>query len=156
MTRKDWDAWLTNWLGKHPPRMPASAPDPRFTEEVMSRIRAEQAPASVLLRSIPRPRLSFALGGALAAVLAVALWIQRPALLLHEIERDSNFLLEAGEFWTWSPASPEEDWQEMDRIVLAQAVEKRGSTPEKQEIFQLWEDEDLSDELQWLDQMELA
>lgn len=184
MTPSDWDAWLRSWLKRHPLKAPRPAPDRLFTEQVMARIRAEQAPARpqrhragrpvpVLLRWVPRPRLAFALGGVLAAALALVVWLQRPAeRILTQIERDSRILLEAGELWTWPEASLEEEWQEYDRIVLAQAVEQTGTISEEQEVLKLWEElegleefppleepesaEGLSEELLWLDEMELA
>ena len=173
MTAKDWDTWLKDWLKGHPLRMPAAQPDRRFTEEVMAKIRAEQSPAPVILRWIPRPRFAFALGGTLAAVLALTLWIPWiTGPLLRQIERDSEILFEAGELWAGPHSSPEEEWEEYDRIVLAQTVKERGATSEEQEPLQLWEEleklqqppsaeeagsaEDLSDELEWLDQMELT
>ena len=172
MKPNDWDAWLRTWLKKHPLKMPISSPEGRFTQEVLARIRAEQTPAPVILRWIPKPRLTFALGGALAAVLVLALWIQRPARpLLRQIERDSQLLLESGELWTWAEAGLEEEWQEYDRFVLAQATEK-ATVSEDQEILQPWEElealdeppsveepesvEDLSNELRWIDEMELT
>lgn len=101
MNPNEWQAWLTSWLRRHPIKEPPAAFQRTYREEVMARIRAEKAPAPVpvrpfILRFSPRP--AFALAGALACVLALAL-LTRPSLesRVQQIEEELQILAEVTE-----------------------------------------------------------
>lgn len=126
---------LRNLIPPMPARMQKSYP-----QEVMARVRAEQ------LRQprkswewLPQPRFAFALGGALAALLAILVIPSTPCRIVRQIDRDSGTIssgqsesvsdlveeMEAldavGEGEGLSMEEMQEDLKELDQSEMSQA-----------------------------------
>lgn len=170
MKPADWDAWLRKWLSRHPLKAPPARLLERFSEEVLARIRPREAPAPV---SRPRwtlqPRWGLAWSGALAAALALVVFGLRPTGGPLEIaDQESQILLGVSVLEDWEEHSLEEELEESDRIVLAEAIGPK----EEAQILKLWEELEEADEapspeelgseeeileaLRWVDEEELA
>ena len=121
MNSGDWQGWLQGWLKQHPLKTPPEGFERRFRDDVMARIRAEQAPVWRLRWSL-EPRWALGLGGALAAVLAVAVIGRSPALPVQEIEQETAVLFEAGEMAHLADLDLESELREVDQLVLAEAA----------------------------------
>ncbi len=175
MNGSDWQGWLQGWLKQHPLKTPPEGFERRFREDVMARIRADQAPVWRLRWSL-EPRWALAMGGALAAVLAVAVVGRSPTLPAQEIEQEAAVLFEAGEVAHLSDLDLEGELREVDRLVLAEA-ETASSSPASSswtdfendvELLRLLEedensgqadrvtDEELMEELRQVDEAEMA
>ncbi len=134
MTPRDWETWLERWFKRHPaPPMPMRMKKD-YAQEVLSRIRAEQEQPAWPWRL--QPRLVLALGGALAAVLALTILPREPSVL--DLERQLR---------------------EEDRIILAEA-ESNTMPDEIQALETLeenadWTPEELLEELRQLDASEM-
>ena len=159
MNPQEWDNWLRSFLKRHPLKDPPAELQRGYHRQVMDRILAP--PIWVF-----RPRPVFGWAGALAAVAAVLVLMPTPARVARQINRDSQVLLETGEPALLDSVELEQDLQEHDRIVLAEAVPQE---PEGEETLKIWEDlesleeipavdsgEDLEKELRQLDESELA
>lgn len=177
MKNSEWDAWLQGWLQRNPLRSPPEELTGRFRQEVMSRIRAKQAPVHTL-RWMLEPRWSFALGGALAAVLALVVLgrphTPAPAFSTQEIEQEARVLLEAGEVTYLADLDLEGELRDADRLVLAEAVAPKPDSSWSEfendmEVLDLLEeegppaaktdrvtDEELLEELKRIDDAEMA
>ncbi len=119
MKTTSWDEWLRGWLRRHPAGEPPQELQREYRRQVMDRIRAENAPRTVLPPIwVLRPRPAFAFAGALAAALTVLLVIRTPARVAHQVEQESQVLFEAGE------GDLEQELQDQDRIVLAEAEQE--------------------------------
>ena len=121
MNGGEWQDWLQGWLKRHPVQAPPQEFERRFRDDVMARIRAEQAPVWRLRWSL-EPRWALAMGGALAAVLAVAVIGRAPSLPVPQIEQEAVVLFEAGEVGQLAELDLEGELQDEDRLVLAEAV----------------------------------
>ena len=137
MKPADWSGWLERWLARRPLRAPIGPADDRFRNAVLSRIRAEETPAPVVLRWVHRPRLTLALSGLLAAALTVAVRTGLgPSALARETERETLDFMETDGRALLSDLDPagsglEEDLRTQDRLVLAQAT--AGERPASEE-----------------------
>ena len=91
-----WDAWLQGWLKRHPLRTPPASSEWDLRHAVMARIRPEQVrarePVHRTLRWVLQPRGSFALGGALAALLVFVVLNRAPAPSLQPMEEPQTTL----------------------------------------------------------------
>lgn len=121
MSGGDWQERLQGWLKQHPLKTPPEGFERRFRGDVMARIRAEQAPVWRPRWSL-EPRWALAMGGALAAALAVAVVGRSPTLPAPEIEQEAALLFEAGEVDPLSDLDLEGELREADRLVLAEAA----------------------------------
>ena len=152
MKTNSWDEWLRGWVRRHPVGEPPQELQREYSRQVMARIRAENAPKTVLQPIwVLRPRPVFVFAGALAAALAVLLVIRAPARVDHQEAALLNY-----------DGDLEQELQEQDRIVLAEAVEPSKTTSAEQETLELWEetenssDDDLVNDLRQADESELA
>jgi hypothetical protein len=162
MNPQEWDNWLRNFLKRHPLKDPPQEMQRDYHRQVMDRILAP--PVWVF-----KPRPVFGWSGALAAVTAVLVLMPTPARVARQIDRDSRVLLETEELALLDSAELEQDLQEHDRIVLAEAVPEE---PDTEEALEIWDDlesleeihsgdepdaeEDLEKELRQMDESELA
>lgn len=137
MPDESWSNWLTRWLKAHPLKEPPAHPGAVYTDEVMRRIRSAPRVAPGL-GWLTFPRVSFALGTAMACLLAALLLWQDPELAQLNLE---------------------EELQEDDRIVLAQALVPKTADERPDETDEFMEeevpDEEILEELQTLDELEL-
>lgn len=173
MTSGDFLSWLKNWLTRHPLKAPLESLQASYIEEVMTRIRATQAPAPAF-RWVPRPQVAFALGTAFACALALLVVMHRaPTRIAQQIEREWQLLSEVGEdSLELAPGDLDEEIQLVDQLTLAQGqpalddeawveqtlqllerLESDEPLPASQDAIPAW---DWLDELQWLDESELA
>lgn len=146
MKNSEWDAWLQGWLKRHPLRTPPAELNGRFRQEVMSRIRAEQAPIRTL-RWVLEPRRSFALGGVLAAVLALAV-IGRPhahAPSARQVKQGLAEVVTAKSAPSWS-----EFENDVEVLDLLEEEEAQAGKPDRVT------DEELLEELKRIDDAEMA
>lgn len=121
MNAGEWNAWLQSWLKRHPLRRPPEGLEREFPQAVMARVRAEQA--AWTLRWTLDPRWSFALGGALAAVLALVVVQRPPAPSVQEVESDVellDLLEEEAQPGEAPPVSDEELLEELQRMDEAE------------------------------------
>ncbi|MBI1953832.1 MAG: hypothetical protein HYS41_06900 [Candidatus Omnitrophica bacterium] len=137
MPDESWPNWLNRWLKAHPVKEPPAHLGADYSKEVMRRIRSAPRPVPGLgWLTFPRP--SFALGAALACLLAALLIWRGPELAQLNLEREL---------------------QESDRIVLAEAVTAEPADEQPDETDELAEeevpDEEVLEELQALDELEL-
>ena len=164
MNPGEWNRWLKQWFQTHPLKEPPAALQQRYRQEVMARIQEESVP-SRFLAWIPRPRFTFAFGGALAAALAIVMLVSRsPVRQTGQIEQEAQILFETAGVSSLNDADLEEEVQTQDRIVLAEAVEDEtarlwdeleevGASPTEGESNS---DEELLRDLQHLDDEEMA
>ncbi len=166
MNPQEWDSWLRSFLKRHPLKDPPGELQRDYHRQVMDRI---LAPPVWVVRPIFKPWTVSGWAGALAAVTAVLVLMPTPARVTRQIDRDSQVLLETEEMALLDSADLEQDLQEHDRIVLAEAVSEE---PDGEEALEIWNDlesleeipaggepdseEDLEKELQALDESELA
>lgn len=116
----DFLAWLTAWLRRHPLQAPPQAMQEAYTTQVMARVK-EAMPVPVV-RWIPRPRLAFSLGTALACGLVMVIWLNRqPDRIASRVERSVQVLAELGELNGSIANDLEHEAILMDRLMLAQA-----------------------------------
>lgn len=164
MNPKEWDNWLRSFLKKHPLKDPPQELQRAYHRQVMDQI---LAPPVWVVRPILKPWTVFGWAGALAAVAAVLVLMPTPARVARQIDRDSQVFLETEELALLDSADLEQDLQEHDRIVLAEAVPGND-----EEALEIWDDleslgeipagdepaaeEDLEKELRHLDELELA
>jgi hypothetical protein len=138
MPDESWTHWLNHWLKAHPVKAPPAHAGADYTGEVMRRIRAGQRTAPVL-GWLAFPRVSFALGTALACLLAALLIWRGPELAQLNLEREL---------------------QESDRIVLAEVLTDKPDSPKPEEAGEPAEEEvseeEVLEELQTLDELELT
>ena len=181
MKNNEWDAWLQGWLKRHPLRTPPAELKGRFRQEVMSRIRAQQAPAARTLRWTLQPRWGLAWSGALAAALVAAILILPARLANHasapamqEVEQEAQLLLEVGEVTYLADLDLEGELRDADRLVLTEAVTANSAPSWSEfendvEVIDLLEeegppagkadrvtDEELLEELKRIDDAEMA
>ena len=158
MNPQEWEGWLRSFLKRHPLKDPPQQLQRDYHRQVMDRILAP--PVWVF-----KPGPVFGWAGALAAVTAVLVLMPTPARLARQIDRDSQVFLATDELALLDSADLEQDLQEHDRIVLAEA-------PAGEEALEIWKDlesleeipagdepateEDLEGELRQLDESELA
>ena len=165
-TQSNWNDWLREWLQRHPIQDPPAHLQHNYVQEVLAKIQASENPSRAVAW---RPRLQlgwrFALGGTLAAALAVTIALVRPPRYpAQQIEQDAQILLEVGGVTFYNDADLEEEAQVQDRIVLAEAeeeetlrlreeLEEAGANPAEGEASS---DEEWLRELQSLDEEEIA
>ncbi len=170
MKPADWDSWLRGWLSRHPLKNPPAHLLERFSEEVLARIRPREAPAPLFRpRWTLQPRWGLAWSGALAAALLLVVAGLRPTGIPPGIVGpESEILMEVSLLEELGERSLEEELEESDRIVLAEAI----GPQEEAEILKLWEEleqtdeapspeelgseEEILEELRWWDEEELA
>jgi len=175
----DFATWLGRWLSSHPLKAPPAFDRAPYITEVMGRVKALGRPGSSRWPAVHWllwPRLALAATAAAAALLMVGR-VQPPARPLAEQLVDDAQLLAALEEPLWlAPAADGEDveglaheLETMDTLLLAEAPPSDEAWIEQtlQLLEALDEDppEELSgeassdewlDELQWLDERELA
>ena len=111
-------AWFTQWLTRHPLKTPPGSMQEAYTREVMTRV-TDATPAPVV-RWVPRPRLAFAVGTALACGLAVMAWFPRePVRVAERVEGSVQVLAELGELNGPLAGGLEDEAILVDRLVLA-------------------------------------
>lgn len=173
MTTADFLSWLKDWFSRHPLKAPAESLQASYREEVMARIRTAQAPAPAF-QWLPRPRLAFALGTAVACLLALVVLTPHPSTqLTQEVEQAWQLLSELGEdTLTLDLSDLDEEVKTLDQLMLAEAQPAMDDEPWIAQTLELLEgleadesippslddtsDEDWLDEFRWLDEAELA
>ena len=128
MNRTEWDGWMRRWLIHHPLKEPPAELQKDFRKQVMARIQNEKQPF-IVFRWLPRHQLSFALGGVMAAALAVAV-VARPNSLRLAQESEEETL---------------ELWNQLEQLEELPAGSEEPIS-----------DEELLEELQQLDESELT
>ncbi len=109
---------LNSWIQRHPVKEPPAHLRAGYTDEVMRRLRALEAPRPVL-GWLPLPRVSWALGTALACLLAgLFLWPSAPSRTIQRLEEGMDLLVEVGEGLDLAEADLEEELQALDELEL--------------------------------------
>ena len=162
MSGRSFDAWLKDWLARHPLRQPPASLERGYATEGMRRVRAAPEPAFAWRW----PRLAAAC--AAVAVLA-AVVILRPSgqRLAEQVERDAAVLASVAPAADPSSDSLEDEIETVDHLTLAGADladEDAAWIDETQQLLQELDDDagaadpadlDLED-LQWIDDAELG
>jgi len=174
MDRKRFLSWLTGWISKNPLRNPPQTSKASYTDEVMRKIQAQDAPAPLVVRWIPAPRLAWSTG-MVAASLVV--WfmigtpfapgispegIQQELAVLIELDEPvdlpiSELRLQIAEVDNWVFAEAEIMSQQEDEIWIEESLELFNEFEE--DSLGDTDDESLDDlleELWLLDESELA
>lgn len=165
MNIQEWERWLRSFLKKHPLKDPPEEMRRDYHRQVMDRI---LAPPVWVVKPTFKPWTVFRWAGVLAAVTAALALMPTPGRVARQIDRDSQILLETGELALLDGPDLEQDLQEHDRIVLAEAVPPQ----EAEEALEIWDtlealeevppdpepasESDLEQELRQLDESELA
>ncbi len=129
----DFAAWFGTWLVRHPLKASRGVDTSRYTDEVMTKIRAleqpSQAPALVHVW-LPWPRLALIAATAAVGLLIVIGTVHRTQLqLASAIDRDAQVITAVDELVPTAPngngATPEDLAQELqtaDALILAESV----------------------------------
>jgi len=161
MNSSQWSFWLKRWLKEHPVKEPPQFLQERYAQEVMMRLQARsETPFSAWLGWLFQPRPAFALGTALAGLLAIGLflnrftdrWIDRAAVEEAALELE----MRAADQWVLAQAVPEESEAarlEEDLQFLQEMEEEEPEEPASEETHS---EEDLLEELKRLDESDLA
>ncbi|MBI2870252.1 MAG: hypothetical protein HYY14_00925 [Candidatus Omnitrophica bacterium] len=165
-------ARLKRWLKKHPLLGPSQEQGAAFTEDVMRRIRAEQAPSP---QTVPifAPRLAWGMGLAAACLLAVIILKPGPTdplKLTQAIEEEWNILEAVEQEVDLDGGFLEDELEQWDSLVLAEAVEDVSDEEEVERLLDLLSEmgeepaleeggselEDLLEEFRLLDEAEFT
>ena len=116
MNTEQWTKWLRGWLERHPLKEPPRSLQTHFVEEVMTRIRSAQTPAPVF-RWVPQPRFGLALGTAAVCGVLMAVLVGRSSdTVIRQVTHDAQTLLESGEFAMLNGSDFEEEVKENDQL----------------------------------------
>lgn len=146
----DVTTWLKTWLSRHPLQMPPEPDRARYTADVMARIRALERPAASpapirLWAGWPRPALAWA--SAAAGLLLVIGVLSIVSGRSTQLARHGQQLVLAE-----SPTT-DEAWLE-ETMALFDLLDEEIAAESAGESFDT--EEDWLQELQWLDEADLA
>ncbi len=147
MRSEEWNAWLRSWLSRHPLRTPPAGFERQLRQDVLARIRGEQATVRTIRWTL-QPRWSFALGGALAAALVAGILIL-PGRLANHTPDPVMQEAASGDRLVLADASTELE-QDLELLDL---LEEEQAEPEELESI---DDEVLLEELRRMDEAEMA
>ena len=154
MNTPDWDTWLRQWMVKHPLKEPPASGTQEYTQEVMRRIRAMEAPAP-MFQWVPRPRSRPVLAWATVAVFALLIAIVVPRSSVRLADRQPEETSPQNMMVAESlPASDDEAW-------IAQTLEVLEEV--EAEDIDAWDspqhrvtDDELLEELRLLEELEAS